>query len=108
METARIATHIVDYGVFLAYSTLLWQAINSWWSMRSKANRRSETLLTAILLIMMISILTFVAANAYMLQYRGETLLSMRLFQVFVMANFFVYWLILTLLRKEIMDESSS
>jgi len=100
----QLATHFVDYLIFLGYSVLLWQTLTSWWHLRKISDKRKESLLTAILLVMMISILAFVGANAYMLQYRGETLLSMRLFQIFVMANFFVYWLILTLLRKEVTD----
>lgn len=99
-----IAIHFVDYLIFLGYSVLLWQTLTSWWHLRKITDKRKEAILTSLLLVMMISILTFVGANAYMLQYRGETLLSMRLFQIFVMANFFVYWLILTLLRKEVVD----
>lgn len=99
--------HFVDYLIFLGYSLLLWQTLSSWWKLRRIADKRKESLLTALLLVMMISILAFVGANAYMLQYRGETLLTMRLFQIFVMANFFVYWLILTLLNKEVEDGAS-
>lgn len=99
-----LLTHLVDYGIFLAYSVLLWQTLSSWWHLKRVTDKRKEAILNAILLVMVISILAFVGANAYMLQYRGETLLSMRLFQIFVVANFFVYWLMITLLRKEVAD----
>lgn len=103
-----LLTHVVDYAIFLGYSVLLWQTLSSWLYLKRIADKRKESLLTAILLVMMISILAFVGANAYLLQYRGETLLSMRLFQIFVVANFFVYWLMITLLRKEVADGTST
>jgi len=103
-----LLTHIVDYAIFLGYSVLLWQTLSSWWHLKRVTDKRKESILTALLLVMMISILAFVGANAYLLQYRGETLLSMRLFQIFVVANFFVYWLMITLLRKEVADGTST
>tara|TARA_R110002124_G_scaffold208224_3_gene374640 strand:- start:39 stop:359 length:321 start_codon:yes stop_codon:yes gene_type:complete len=104
----ELLTHFVDYGIFLAYSVLLWQTLASWRHLKRVTNKRKESILNAILLVMVISILTFVAANAYMLQYRGETLLSIRLFQIFVVANFFVYWLMITLLRREVVDGTTT
>lgn len=103
-----VASHFVDYSIFLGYSVLLWQTLSSWWDLRRVKDKRRESILTALLIVMVISIMAFVGANAYMLQYQGETLLTMRLFQIFVLANFFVYWLILTLLRKEAKDVDST
>lgn len=104
----QFAAHVLDYSIFLVYSALLWQAISCWWQMKSLKDKRKESLLNALVIVMIVSILTFVGANAYMLTYRGETLLTMRMFQVFVMANFFVYWLILALLKKEVVDGDST
>lgn len=104
----ELLTNVVDYAIFLGYSVLLWQTLSSWWHLKKVTDKRKESILTALLLVMMISILAFVGANAYLLQYRGETLLSMRLFQIFVVANFFVYWLMITLLRKEVADGTST
>lgn len=104
----ELLTHFVDYGIFLAYSVLLWQTLASWRHLKRVTNKRKESILNAILVVMVISILAFVGANAYMLQYRGETLLSIRLFQIFVVANFFVYWLMITLLRREVVDGTTT
>lgn len=76
--------------------------------MKKLKDKKKESLLNALVIVLIISILTFVGANAYMLTYRGETLLTIRMFQVFVMANFFVYWLILALLRKEAVNGDST
>lgn len=108
MPAITVLTYFVDYAIFLGYSILLWQTLTSWLQLRRSNGRKRESILTALLLVMMISILAFVAANLYLLQYRGETLLSMRLFQIFVVANFFVYWLIITLLRREVADGNST
>jgi len=104
----QFATHFVDYSIFLVYSVLLWQALSCWFHMNRLKDKRKESLLNALVIVLIISILAFVGANAYMLTYRGETLLTIRMFQVFVMANFFVYWLILALLRKEAVDGDSA
>lgn len=104
----ELLTNFVDYAIFLGYAILLWHSVAAWLHLKKVADKRKESLLTAILLVMMISILAFVGANLYLLQYRGETLLSMRVFQIFVVANFFVYWLIITLLRKEVADGTST
>lgn len=104
----ELLTNFVDYAIFLGYAGLLWHSVSAWLHLKKLADKRKESLLTAILLVMMISILAFVGANLYLLQYRGETLLSMRVFQIFVVANFFVYWLIITLLRKEVADGTST
>lgn len=100
----EFATHFVDYAIFLCYSFLLWQTLSAWRCLRCRKNNRNASTLTALLLLMVISILAFVSANAYMLQFRGETLLTMRIFQIFVIGNFVVYQLILILLRKEAED----
>lgn len=98
--------HAVDYLTFLGYSVLLWQALSSWNDLRKISDKRKESTLTALLMVMVISILAFVGANAYMLQYRGETLLTMRIFQIFVIANLLVYWITLAHLRKEVANGS--
>jgi hypothetical protein len=100
--------HFIDYGIFLGYSVLLWHTLLSWGYLRQLTDKRKESLLTVLLLVMIISILAFVGANAYMLQNQGKTLLSIRMFQVFVIANFFVYWLVITLLRKEVADGTAA
>lgn len=105
---ADFVTHFVDYAIFLCYSVLLWQTLASWLKLKGRKGKRNESTLTALLLLMVISILAFVSANAYMLQYRGETLLTMRMFQIFVVGNFVVYQLVLTLLRKEVEDGHST
>lgn len=104
----QFATHFLDYSIFLVYSILLWQAISCWIHMKRLKDKRKESLLNSLIIVLIISILAFVGSNAYMLTYRGETLLTIRMFQVFVMANFFVYWLILALLRKEAVDGDSA
>lgn len=96
----------VDSAIFFGYSLLMWQTVQTWFCLKKTKKSKRESTLSALIVVMAFSILAFVFANAYMLYYLGETLLTMRLFQIFVMANFFVYWLILNLLKKEAVDDA--
>lgn len=69
-------------------------------------DRRQESKLAAILLLMVVCTLTFMAANVYVLEVYGKTLLSMRVFQMFVLSNCMAYWLILDLINKDAREDS--
>lgn len=100
IEPQTALSTLLDYGIFAVYGAISCQLVSTWWRFRHCQGRRQETLLSLLLLFMIFSVLVFVAANAYLLSYTGQTLLSMRIFQMFVIANGFVYWLILTLIRR--------
>lgn len=70
-------------------------------------DRRKEARLAAVLLLLTVCTLTFMAANAYVLGTYGKTLLSMRVFQMFVLSNCVAYWLILDLITKDAREDDA-
>ena len=86
---------------FLLYTALLIKLFVVWKRVFRVKDRQKECGLAAILLLMTVCTLTFLAANAYTLQMSGKTLLSMKFFQMFVLSNCMAYWLILDLIIKD-------
>lgn len=93
--------HLIDSAInglpFILYTALLGKLVWSWRRVRSVENRKKESRLTAILLVLTLCTLTFIAANAYAMGVLGKTLLSIRVFQMFVLSNCIFYWLVLDL-----------
>ncbi|MCY1285267.1 hypothetical protein D9M69_434400 [compost metagenome] len=92
---------LVDALPFLLYSALLVKLVVSWRRVHRKHDRRKEGRLAAVLALILVCTLTFMAANAYMLEMYGKTLLSLKVFQAFVLSNCMAYWLILDFITKE-------
>lgn len=109
-------TLLVDATPFLLYSLLLVKSLTTWrrLSLRidiqesdpfcgeySRARNRSKTnMLSAILFLLTLGTLTFMASNAYALAVLDKTFLSMRVFQMFVVSNCAAYWLVLDLISR--------
>lgn len=66
-----------------------------------KRECKQANLLMAILALLTICTLTFMAANAYALLKMETTLLSMKVFQMFVIGNCAAYWLVLELITRD-------
>lgn len=96
---------LLDMGVdavpFIIYSALLIKLAFSWRRVFRIKDRAREARLAAILLLLTVCTLTFMAANAYVLYAYGKTLLSVRVFQMFVLSNCVAYWLVLDLITKD-------
>lgn len=91
---------------FLLYSALLIKLFVVWKRIFRVKDRHREARLAAILLLMTVCTMTFLVANAYALEVYGKTLMSMRVFQMFVLSNCMAYWLILDLITKDAREES--
>ena len=100
MNAEQWANLFVNAVPFLLYSALLAKLFLVWKRVFRVKDRHREARLAAILLLMTLCTLTFMAANAYVLEAYGKTLLSMRVFQMFVLSNYVAYWLILDLITK--------
>jgi hypothetical protein len=92
---------LVDAAPFLLYSALLVKLALSWRQVFRLKDRRREARLAAILILLTVCTLTFMAANAYVLYAYGKTLMSLRVFQMFVLSNCVAYWLVLDLITKD-------
>jgi hypothetical protein len=58
----------------------------------------------ALLLLVSVCTIVFMISNVYTLQVMGKTLLSLRVFQMFVVGNCAVYWLVLDLITRDTSD----
>jgi len=112
---------VIDAVPFLLYSVLLLRAVAVWRRLRRtmahceerrscppamarEAERRKTNLLMALLLLVSVCTVVFMISNAYTLQEWGRTLLSLRVFQMFVVGNCAVYWLVLDLIMRDATD----
>lgn len=107
----------VDLVPFVLYSALLLKSVKVWRQLRSRLpaknlrkgskgctfaiERRKTNLLMAILLLLTLCTLAFMASNLYALIVMDKTLLSIKVFQMFVISNCAVYWLVLDLIIKD-------
>ncbi|MDH1237254.1 hypothetical protein [Stutzerimonas stutzeri] len=101
MSAEQWSNLFVNAAPFLLYGALLFKLYSAWRRVRSMEDRCRETRLAAVLLLLTVCTLTFMAANAYALEVYGKTFLSLRVFQMFVLSNCAAYWLVLDLITKD-------
>ncbi|MDH1556844.1 hypothetical protein N5E86_20555 [Stutzerimonas stutzeri] len=101
MNAEQWSNLFVNAAPFLLYGALLFKLYSAWRRVRSMEDRCRETRLAAVLLLLTVCTLTFMAANAYALEVYGKTFLSLRVFQMFVLSNCAAYWLVLDLITKD-------
>lgn len=101
MNAEQWSNLLVNAVPFLLYGALLFKLYSAWRRVRSMEDRCRETRLAAVLLLLTVCTLTFMAANAYALEVYGKTFLSLRVFQMFVLSNCAAYWLVLDLITKD-------
>lgn len=107
MDMLLVVDFCIAAAPFLLYTALLIKLFLVWKRVFRVKDRKQEARLAAILLLMTVCTLTFMAANAYVLEVYGKTLLSMRVFQMFVLSNCMAYWLILDLITKDAGEDQS-
>lgn len=107
--TFATSEHTVDVLVtvlpFLLYGGLMWKLLLSWSRVRKIQDRRKESRLAAVLGVLALCTMLFMVANAYAIHIWGQTFLSFRVFQMFVLSNCVAYWLVLDLVAKEAAEE---
>lgn len=101
MSAEQWSNLLVNAVPFLLYGALLFKLYSAWRRVRSMEDRCKEARLAAVLLLLTVCTLTFMAANAYALGVYGKTFLSLRVFQMFVLSNCAAYWLVLDLITKD-------
>ncbi len=97
---------VIDIVPFALYSALLIKVLFTWLKLKARAKSefipeatpRNPNLMMAIVLLLAICTMTFMAANAYALVAMDKALLSLRVFQMFVIGNCAAYWLVLDLI----------
>lgn len=111
---------LIDAIPFVIYSMLLVKAGKVWkrliatlpkTELRGRrgcqihVERRKTNLLMAILMLLTLCTLVFMASNIYTLIALEKTLLSIKVFQMFVVGNCVFYWLVLDLVVKDVTTE---
>ena len=100
---------ILDYLInaipFVIYTVLLVRLERSWAYLKHCEASEKVRRLMAIIAILAICTVLFMAANAYALFALGKTLLSMRVFQMFVLGNCVAYWMVLDLVTWEVKQD---
>lgn len=99
MNMAHYINMIVDFLPFVIYTGLLGKMLMCWRSLKV-LDEKSRSPLAAIMLLACIVIVLFLVSNVYALSVYGKTFLSIRVFQMFVLGNCIVYWLLIDLLVR--------
>lgn len=101
MNMPTLVNHIVDLASFLFYIAVLGKIALGWLSVRKDQDAQRRHRLAAVLLLLVVVIVCFLAANVYALAFYGSTYLSLYVFQMFIMGNCLVYWLVVDILTKD-------
>lgn len=99
MTTANYVDLFVDFLPFILYTGLLGKLFVSWMSLRG-LQEKNRSPLAAMWLLASVVIILFIASNIYALAVYGRTFLSIRVFQMFVIGNCLVYWVLIDLLVR--------
>lgn len=105
MITQTVIDFIVDLAPFVIYLAVLWKLYSSWKLIKLQADEDRKDKLAAVLLIVAIVIGLFLASNVYALAVYGKTYLSLRVFQLFLVGNCIVYWLLIEIVTKDSVPE---
>lgn len=97
MNIAKFINQSIDYIPFLIYALLIGKIMMSWMAMKSiDPNSRSK--LAAPLLLVVVVALVFMVANLYALAVFGKTLISIRVYQMFVVGNCVALWVLINII----------
>lgn len=100
MNATQYIDLFINFLPFILYTGLLGKLFVSWLSLRC-IREGGKTALAAILLLASVTIVLFLASNVYTLAVYGKTFLSIRVFQMFVIANCLVYWVLIDLVVRD-------
>lgn len=106
---------VINAIPFVLYTVLLFKSFRIWRRLRKKADgtrplyypalqweiRKKVNLLMAVLALVSLCSVTFMASNIYALLMLDKTFLSLKVFQMFVVSNCAAYWLVLDLISKD-------
>lgn len=101
MNASQIIDVLVDLAPFAMYTAVLIKLYRSWRTVKSDVPDVHRSRLAAVMTLLAVVIGCFLAANVYALAVYGKTYLSLHVFQLFIMGNCVVYWLVIDLLTKD-------
>lgn len=95
----------IDISPFLLYGAVLCKVWQSWKKVKLNADPVRRNRMASILILFSVVVFCLLGANGYALLVTGKTYLSIRGFQLFMVANCVVYWLVLDILTKDSIPE---
>lgn len=101
MSTDTLINTIVDVVPFVLYSAVLFKVWQSWKKVRVAADDTRRHRMASILILFSVVVICLLGVNAYALIVTGKTYLSIRGFQLFLVVNCVVYWLVLDIMTKD-------
>lgn len=106
MNTAYYIDVGIDLLPFVLYVGLLIKLLLSWMTLKG-VSQEHRSPAAAVLLLTCLVIVLFIASNIYTLGVYGKTFLSIRVFQMFVVGNCVVYWVLIEMLVKSIRKQAA-
>lgn len=101
MNTETLINMAIDAIPFLIYGAVLLKVIKSWKLVKVAADPTRRHRMASILILFSVVVICLLGANGYALLVYGKTYLSIRGFQIFLVVNCLVYWLVLDILTKD-------
>lgn len=106
MNTAYYIDLGIDLVPFALYVGLLIKLLLSWLTLK-EVSQEHRSPAAAVLLLTCLVIVLFIASNIYTLGVYGKTFLSIRVFQMFVVGNCVVYWVLIEMLVRSIRRQAA-
>lgn len=101
MNAQTIINLLVDVCPFLIYTAVLFKVWRSWSKVKVSADVARRHRMASILLLFSVVVICLLGANAYAFISTGKTYLSIRGFQIFLVGNCVVYWVVIDILTKD-------
>ncbi len=101
MTTEALFNLLIDISPFTLYGAVLWKVFKSWNLVKVAADPTRRQRMAPILILFSVVVICLLGANGYALLVYGKTYLSIRGFQLFLVVNCVVYWLVLDILTKD-------
>lgn len=96
---------LIDLVPFLIYGAVLLKVWGSWRQVKTSPDEVRRNRMVAVLILLSVVVVCFLAGSAYTYIAYGKSYLSIRVFQLFVVGNCAVYWLLLDILTKDSVPE---
>ena len=101
MNTETLINMTIDSVPFLLYGAVLLKVLQCWKKVKVAADPTRRHRMASILILFSVVVICLLGANGYALLVYGKTYLSIRGFQLFLVVNCAVYWLVLDILTKD-------
>ena len=92
---------VIKFVPFLIYGLLLVKLFVSYQKIHGIHDKVRERKLTALIAMLALCTVLFMAANAYAIEFMNKTLLSIRVVQIFAIGNCLLYWLVIDFVSEE-------